>query len=261
MRDVLLITGPMNATQLGVPDDADYDVVQVHPPGSDLRSSMYHQAMLIWLQGLPLRTRLEKKLGGPVGKIGVAWFSAGHGAVKALLKGETVATDVSAWLCLDGLYGSNAFAVTICEWAIENQTSILATASTSTPGQYDHSLDRWRDAVAKAKVPAISVDAAARWDLPQPDELWGAGSCMVAGYEHLGHHEQVPAVREAMLKWWNVARATEPSPGGEVDPKPPVSDQEEDEGTSPWLIVGIAVLGGLLGWGFDRIVNPKGHKK
>lgn len=241
MTDVLLVTGPMNATQLGVPSDADYAVVQVHPSGSDIGSTAYHQTMASWLKGLPLRTRLEQEV-GEVGRVGVAWFSAGHGAVKAILAGDTTPEDAVAWLCLDGLYGANDFAVRLARASLDSRTSLLATASTSTPGHYDHSLDRWRDAVEKALVPEISPKAATRWGLPPPEDCWGAGSCLVAGYENLGHHQQVPAVRSAMLRWWDAARNYDPAKSQTTD----VGDSSED--SFPWgfAVVVAMAAGGIL---------------
>jgi hypothetical protein len=38
-------------------------------------------------------------------------------------------------------------------------------------------------------------------------------------------------------------------------------EQQKDANPSGWWVVGAIVGGGLLGWGFDRLVNPKGHRK
>jgi len=254
MTDVLLITGPMNASQLGVPADATYKVVQVHPSGSDIGSNAYYKTMAAWLGGMSLRERLQAAVNGSVDKVGVAWFSAGHGAIKAILAGSTAPSDVEAWLCLDGFYGSNKWAIAVTEAAMRNDSSIMASASTSTPGQYEHSLDRWRSVVEANSIPAVSPDAATQWGLPAPDYCWGSGSCLIAGYENLGHHKQVPAVREAMLRWWDAARAYDPT---KPDPGKPDSPKDEDTGLSPWGIMAAAAVGALLGWGFDRLVNPR----
>lgn len=253
MTDVLLITGPMNRSQLGVPASPPYEVVQVHPTGPDIGSTAYHQAMRSWLHGKTLRQRLDR---GPADRVGVAWFSAGHGAIKAILSGDTQPSDAQAWLCLDGLYGSNDFAVRLAHAAAVNHTSLMATASTSTPGHYDHSLDRWRDAVAKASIPSEPASAATQWGLPEPDELWGVNGCLVAGYETLGHHQQVPAVRAAMLRWWNAARAHEPTPPSPPPPTPIVPKAEKPE-LSPWMILGLTGVGATLGWMLQRLVNTK----
>lgn len=250
MPDVLIVTGPMNASQLGVPKDADYEVIHVHPAGKDIGSTAMYKTMQAWLGGQSLRERADRHVGAPVGKIGVAWFSAGHGSIKAILAGPTTPSDVTAWLCLDGLYGSNKWAIDVTRAAMANKTSIMASASTSTPGQYDHSLDRWRTVVEANSIPAVPVNTATQWGLPKPDQCWGSGSCLIAGYEDLGHHKQVPAVRSAMIKWWNVARS-------QKEPKPPEAKQKKDARTSPIWILGIVGVGASLGWMFNRLVNPK----
>lgn len=207
MRDVLIITGPMDRMQLGVPAKPDYAVITIHPSGDDIGSNAMHSAMASWLGGASLRSRVEAKLGEKVGKIGVAWFSAGHGSVRAILDGQTTPDDVCAWMCCDGLYGSADWAIRVARAAVDERTSLLATASTSTPGQYDHSLDRWRFVMQSVDVPPAAPDVATRWGLPSPQYAWSQGSCLVAGYDDLDHFHQVPAVRGAMLRWWDAARA------------------------------------------------------
>lgn len=238
--DLLLITGPMNAAQLGVPADANYHVVQVHPSGPDIGSTAYRNAMRDWLGGRTLRDRL-RMIVPDLGHVGVAWFSAGHGAVKAILSGASHPSSAVAWLCLDGLYGSNEFAVHLAQASMVNETSLMATASTSTPGHYDHSLDRWRDVVAKAQVPPAPLAAATQWGLPEPDEIWGYGGCLVAGYEHLGHHQQVPAVRSAMLRWWDSARSYEEPPS----PLPKTPTRSDESSGAVW--VGTAAVAFVAG--------------
>ena len=204
--DALVVTGPMNSYQLGVPKDPGYAVVTVHPKGDDIGSDAMHQAMTSWLAGESLRARIQRELDEPLGCLGVAWFSAGHGAVRAVLEGSTSPSDVQAWLCLDGLYGQNWWAVDLAKDAARDRTALMATASTSTPGDYSHSLDRWRDAVAKAGLPQADPSVAEAWGLPKPDQTWAQGAAIVAGYESLGHHQQVPAVRAGMLRYWEAVR-------------------------------------------------------
>lgn len=257
MTDVLLITGPMNASQLGVPADADYKVVQVHPSGSDIGSTAYYNAMKSWIRqtgyDMSLRMRLLDEVPSP-GKIGVAWFSAGHGAIKALLDEDlTQPSDVAAWMCLDGLYGSNQFAIDISRDAMTGATSLMATASTSTPGSYDHSLDRWRDVVDKALIPAADPSVATQWGLPAPDYCWGENACLVAGYEHLDHHHQVPAVREAMLRWWQAARWE--SPGKDDPTRLPSTVSGKTVGIG--VAVASAALVGLAGWSVWQVAKGR----
>jgi hypothetical protein len=235
--DTLIVTGPMNAQQLGVPKNAPYEVIHVHPSGKDIGSNAMHAAMEAWLEGLPIRRRLPH-----AGKIGVAWFSAGHGAVRALLKTSTPG-DVDAWLCIDGLYGSNKWAVDVVEACRRKETTLLATASTSTPGQYDHSLDRWRDVVAKTSLPSVPPRVALAALLPLPNYAWGLEGCLVAGYEDLSHAKQVPAVREAMLARWNTVRTTIPS----MPPGPgPIEDS--GDGTAVAVLLALLTIGGGIWW-------------
>jgi len=256
MTDVLIVTGPMNASQLGVPKDADYEVIHVHPTGKDIGSTAMYKAMHAWLGGQTLFDRVRQHLGGEapvVGKIGVAWFSAGHGAVKAILAGLTDPEDVAAWLCLDGLYGSNKWAIEVTKAAMQDKTSIMATASTSTPGHYDHSLDRWRTVVEANDIPQVPAHDATQWGLPAPDYAWGSGSCLIAGYDDLGHHKQVPAVRSAMLRWWDAVRKSDvPDVPGPKPPDPTVDDDGSYAGG--WALAGAAVIySGLFLWALKEI--------
>lgn len=243
MPGTLIVTGPMNASQLGVPKDADYRVIHIHPKGSDIGSNAMQAAASAWLGGKSLRDRV-----GGTEPIGVAWFSAGHGAVRAILSTSSP-SDAAAWLCIDGLYGGNDFATRLASAASSSETSLLATASTSTPGQYDHSLDRWRDAVAKAEIPEANPESATKWGLPPPDQCWGKAQCLIAGYLDLGHHYQVPATRAAMLQWWDAARAPAPKPPIEPE-KPPV--QPVQPGIEPidiaLPIIGTAAIAGLVAY-------------
>jgi len=224
----------MNASQLGVPKDADYRVIHIHPKGSDIGSNAMQAAASAWLGGKSLRDRV-----GGTEPIGVAWFSAGHGAVRAILSTSNP-SDAVAWLCIDGLYGSNAFVDRLVTSARAKETSLIATASTSTPGQYDHSLDRWREAMGRLDSPRVGPSAATEWGLPQPDECWGETGYLVAGYLDLGHHEQVPATRAAMLQWWDAARAPASKPPTIPPPAP------YDPVDAPlWPILGIGAMTAL----------------
>lgn len=236
--DVLIVTGPVNRYQLDVPDDAGYRVITVHPTGEDIGSNAMHAAMKAWLDGRDLRSAVEARVGEPVGKIGVVWFSAGHGSVRAILEGDTKASDVCAWICIDGLYGSAAWAIEVASSAMRWETTLLATASTSTPGTYDHSLDRWRFVVERCELPAASPEAATRWGLPTPDEVWASGAALVAGYDHIGHADQVPTMRDGAMRWWNAARA------GAIR-RPWFSSPSVVGGA---IVAGVAAVVGLAAW-------------
>jgi len=243
MPGTLIVTGPMNAYQLGVPKDADYDVIHIHPKGSDIGSDAMQAAASAWLGGKSLRDRV-----GGTEPIGVAWFSAGHGAVRAILSTSSP-SDAAAWMCIDGLYGSNTFADRLVTASRLGETSLIATASTSTPGQYDHSLDRWREAMGRLGSPQVDPSSATEWGLPEPDECWGEPGYLISGYLDLGHHEQVPATRAAMLRWWDAARAPAPKPPIEPE-KPPV--QPVQPGIEPvniaLPIIGTAAIAGLIAY-------------
>lgn len=253
MPDVLVVTGPMNSTQLGVPKDAEYRVIHVHPTGSDIGSNAHYAATQAWLGGRSIRERVALEV-GDLGLVGVAWFSAGHGSVRAILE-TSVPQDVAAWLCIDGLYGSNKWAIDVAAAAMRNETSIMATASTSTPGPYDHSLGRWRATAAEVGLPEVVPDAATQWGLPAPQQCWGEGSCLVAGYNDLDHFHQVPATREAMLRWWQIARTYhEPL---EPDTLPPLPERGPSGG---WILAAaIGLFVGFAGYSLYSIVKePKG---
>jgi hypothetical protein len=231
--DYLVITGPVNAAQLHVPRDVSYKLVQVHPKGKDIGSNAMQAAMADWLGGKSIRDRLPD-----AGKIGVIWFSAGHGSVRSILK-TSKPEDVNSWLCIDGLYGDNKLAVDIIEACRRGETTLMATASTSTPGQYAHSLDRWRDAIQKTGLPELPPDVAAAALLPRPDFAWGSEGCLVAGYNKLGHHDQVPATRKAFMSMWDSIR-TRSSSSGTV-PIPTDSSSTSSTGTIT-IVAAIALV-------------------
>jgi len=245
MTDALIVTGPVNATQLGVPKDAEYHVLHIHPKGSDIGSTAMGIAAATWLGGLSIRDRVEKMV-GPVDRIGVAWFSAGHGSVRSILK-TSKPESVAAWICIDGLYGSNEFAVELAESAMRGDTSLLATASVSTPGQYDHSLDRWRDVAARVEAPLADGSVATGLGLPPPAECWSEGRCLIAGYPDIGHGAQVPAMRDAALRWWDSPPALPPGLNPATPPVTPFPvPVSQSPGIDGWLwFGGIAVAAGL----------------
>ena len=94
--------------------------------------------------------------------------------------------------------------------------------------------------------PRVGPSAATEWGLPQPDECWGETGYLVAGYLDLGHHEQVPATRAAMLQWWDAARSHAPKP---PEPeKPPVQPVQPsiDPIDIALPIIGTAAIAGLI---------------
>lgn len=235
-QDTLLVTGPLNSSQLGVPKDAPFSVVHVHTGQSDKGSNAFTAAMRSWLGGKNLRERLGAQ---GRGKLGVVWYSAGHGAVRSILQ-TTDASDVDAWLSIDGLYGGNEFAQVLAARAMVGETTLLATSSPSTPGTYADCLSRWKDTVAEAGMPACgSTEVATELGLPKPDFCWHRDRALVVGYTKIMHGQQVPECRKgAMLVWDRVRRGVDPYGSLPIDPPPgPGDDPVGPVGPPPGQVI------------------------
>lgn len=238
--DVLIITGPVNQQQLRQPELSPGTRCIYVGSGGGTGSNDMHAAVAAWIGSKPLRSRVLE-LEPELERLGVIWFSAGHGGVRAMLDAGTEPGDVDAWLCLDGLYTAwqhqAQWATRLAEAAIEASTTLLATASTSTPGQYADSLSAWK--VVMGGVGVSSSDAAKQTavslDLPPPDVAWQRGAMLVCGYEDIDHAHQTPAMRVGMAEWWNRVRTIEPPPPG---PGP------GDASSTPF-IVGGAIAGAI----------------
>lgn len=251
MTDVLVITGPVNSMQLRQPDLSPGTRTIYVGSGGGTGSNDMFSATSEWLGGRDLRSRVEKEV-PDLNRLGVIWFSAGHGSVQAMLRRGTDPADVQAWLCLDGLYTSwnhvAPWAEKLATAAMGAHTTLLASASTSTPGQYADSRSAWQQVMGAVGVP--DTEAARRMavdlELPPPDDAYQHGAMLVCGYEGIDHHHQVPSMREGFANWWNRVREAE------WQPEPVVDDPRDGDGGG-WLLPAAAL--GLLGFGVGTIIG------
>lgn len=241
MSDILVITGPVNQAQLKQPElSPGTETIYVGSGGGTGSNDMF-AAVSTWLGGMHLRDRLEMEFDS-VDRIGVIWFSAGHGGVRAILE-TTQPEDVVAWLCLDGLYAGWNYranwATKLAEAAMGARTTLLATASTSTPGQYADSKSAWKvvmdyfqlESTSQAKQTAVELG------LPQPDDAYQDGAMLVCGYNEINHFQQVPAMRDGMANWWNLVRKAQP-----VEPTTPAEEPVSSSSSKVAIVVvGIVV--------------------
>lgn len=256
--DVIVITGPINRAQAGVP--ADVKVIDVQLGSGQVRSFHYDEAMQNFLAGRSLRKAVEAKVGSAVTKLGVLWFSAGHGAInRALMTSEP--SDADVWLCYDGLYAGwkhqTQWATRLASAAAAGQTVCVATASTTTPGQYADGLTSWRNVMVPLGLPKVEPPVALE-GFPPPAEMWAQGQFALMGYPDIPHWKQTPAVRDGMMNVWSQGALgappvpRPPDPPGEDRP-PPLIPGDIDESTPappsilPW-VGGIALVAGLAAW-------------
>lgn len=200
--NVLIVTGPMSPAQLGAADRQWSDPTHVVPlQGAGIRSSQYYQAMRAYAAN-GLRARLKRDLGEErtLGRVAMCWFSAGHGAARALTEMEGPEV-LDQWLALDGLYGPwqtpVPWAVEVARAASRRRTALIATASTSTPGQYGDALTCWKNVAKKIGVPK---GGAALAEFPPAEQVYRKGAFVVMGYPEIGHHQQVPTMGAGMLR-------------------------------------------------------------
>lgn len=201
--NVLIVTGPVNSSQLGIPDFPFSEPTRAyHLPSPGIRSYQYHAAMTSWLGGVALRERVKSKVLAPgevLGRVGLIWFSAGHGAARALHDAQGPEA-VDQWLALDGLYGPWTqpvpWALAVAKAAARRRTSLVATASTTTPGSYGDCLTCWKNVAASL---GVKPGGSALPAFPDPAVVYRYGACCVMGYPDVGHHAQVPAMRAGML--------------------------------------------------------------
>lgn len=237
MTDLLIITGPVNASQLRV-DELSPGTRHVYVgSGGGTGSSDMYAAVQAWLGGKSLRERaLEHEPN--LRRLGVVWFSAGHGGVQAMLK-TSEPDEAQAWLCIDGLYTAwkhrAGWATELAQAAADARTTMLASASPSTPGQYADSRSAWLEVMAHMGLQP-SPDAsqtAVSMGIPEPTSAYQRGAFLLATYEDIGHAQQVPSLRNGFMSWWNAVR--------EAKPHLPVVAQPEDGGLHPgWLVLGAA---------------------
>lgn len=200
----LLITGPVNGSQLGLSEYPwTHETRWYSIPSNGIHSYDYQSAMHAFASGKSIRARAEAKLckpGEKLGKLGLIWFSAGHGgaSVAAGLEG---AGAFDYWLALDGLYAGwktpAAWAVKVAQGAIAKKTVLVATASNTGPGTYADCLASWRLVMKECGVAAGGSELAG---FPRASEVYRKGAAIVMGYPDIGHHGQVPAMREGMIK-------------------------------------------------------------
>jgi len=248
MTDVLVITGPVNAAQLHQPELSPGTKTIYVGSGGGTGSNDMMAAMDTWLAGKDLRTRVLEEV-PDLNRLGVIWFSAGHGSIQAILKRGTNPKDVQAWLCLDGLYAAwkyrAAWATTLAQAAMASTTTLLVSASTSTPGQYADSKSAWLEVMKYVDVPSTdeAKKTATSIGLPDPDEAFQHGAMLVCAYDSIDHHHQVPAMREGFATWWNNVRDATP-----YEPPSPTPDGREDKSLWPAAIAAAAGAVYLAFW-------------
>lgn len=253
MSNVLVITGPINAQQAGVDRFAPGTKVINVQPSTGIGSTEYAGAMQSFLGGRTLRKAVESRMKGePIEKLGVLWFSAGHGGVNWALT-KSPATDADIWLCLDGLYASwkyrQVWATKLASAAISGETKCVAVASTTTPGQYADGLSSWTYVLDYLKLKPVPYVAGVPPLFPEPGEgkFWSKGKFTLLGYPKIGHLNITPAVREGMMRAWVEswkATGTEPTP---EPPGPPPGPPQEPP-VDPKAPVALG-LGASLAWG------------
>jgi hypothetical protein len=249
MTDVLVITGPVNAAQLRQPELSPGTRTIYVGSGGGTGSSDMFAATDAWLGGTNLRARVEQEV-PDLHRLGVIWFSAGHGSVQALLRRGTDPSDVQAWLCLDGLYTAwnhvAPWAEELGRAAMNASTTLLASASTSTPGQYADSRSAWQQVVKALGVPDTpgARATAEQLGLPAPNDAYQHGAMLVCGYKDIDHHHQVPAMREGFANWWNRVREAEWTPP---------ADTLDVGGSDGWILPTVAL--GLLGFGVGSVIG------
>lgn len=254
--NVLVITGPINSQQAGVQDFAPATkVIDVQLGDGRVRSFHYAEAMQAFLAGRSLRKAVEARV-GLVDRLGVLWFSAGHGAINEVLR-VTDPAEVDVWLCLDGLYAGwkhqTQWATKLAKAAVARETVCVATASTTTPGQYADGLTSWKNVVVPLAVPRVQPPVP--FDLfPQPAEMWAAGGFVLMGYPNISHGKQTPAMREGMMRVWSTGTTGIDTVDDRQPPGPgPDEPGSEPDGSSGWLIAGVvAVAAGLAAWAIGR---------
>jgi hypothetical protein len=236
--DVLVITGPVSQQQLDQPALSPGTECIYTGSGAGTGSTAMGEAVAAWLGGRTLREKVLE-IQPDLRRLGVIWFSAGHGGVQAMLKAGTEPEDAQAWLCLDGLYTAwhyqAQWATKLALAASESTTTMLATASVSTPGQYADSLSAWSEVMSGIGVTTSdeAVKTALGLDLPEPKAAWQKGALLVCGYPNIDHAHQTPAMRQGMANWWNAVRAAEPGSG--------FTQVDEGEGEDGSSLAGIAV--------------------
>lgn len=259
MSDVLVITGPVNAQQLDIDGLAPGTVV-VYPyvEGTEIGSSAFMERTLSWLSGKNLRSALVSR-GIEIDHLAVIWFSAGHGSIQSLLSEGTRPSDVDAWICIDGLYASWGYAAkwasSIAKSSMAGETTLLVTASKSTPGQYADGISAWKEVINAVEMPSLDLDGGAiDLGLPSPAEVWGTDRSRVFAFPDVDHAHQVPECRAGAMRLWQDVRGVErpttvkPSPPRPSNPIPTVRDvgqQERDAGWSTAAKVGAASVGAL----------------
>lgn len=242
MTDLLIITGPVNAQQLRIEELSPGTRHLYVGSGGGTGSSDMYGSVKTWLQGRSVRER-ALEVEPNLRRLGVIWFSAGHGGVQAMLQASTP-DEVQAWLCVDGLYTAwdhrAPWATELAEAAAHARTTMLATASTSTPGQFADSRSAWLEVMAHMGLEPsdVAMGTAAKMQLPEPDEAFQRGAFLLATYENLGHGQQVPQCRQGFMNWWNAVREAEPPPV----PLPQVRD--DSGGISP-LVLALGAVGGV----------------
>lgn len=250
MTDVLVITGPVNASQLRI-DDLSPGTRHIYVgSGGGTGSSDMYASVQGWLGGMSLRQRVTQ-VEPSLRRLGVVWFSAGHGGVQAMLRTSTP-QDAEAWLCLDGLYtawGHRAgWATELVQASIDATTTMIASASTSTPGQYADSRTAFQKIMKYLEISPSehASDIAESLNLPKPDEAFQRGAFLLSTYADIGHAQQVPSCRKGFMTFWNAVRNAEAPP--EPETSTPGQGAEDSGRVSPlWLAAGAAGgIGALL---------------
>ncbi len=216
MRDVLIVTGPVNASQLGA-DAIDWarETTIVHVGGAGIRSTDYARAAKeFWPGGDSenFRARVARRVGFEPHRIGVIWFSAGHGAVSQWLHAGAEA-EVDLWMCLDGLYagGVAKWAKKLVSAATRGKTGLLATASDSAPpgAPYRSGMGSWQQVLDES--PQMVEASTAPTGFGDPQRVFRSRGAAVMFFPDVDHHHQVAEFGVPMLdafaagypRWWS----------------------------------------------------------
>jgi hypothetical protein len=261
MTDVLVITGPVNAAQLRQPELSPGTKTIYVGSGGGTGSNDMMASTDAWLGGRDLRSRVELEV-PDVTRLGVVWFSAGHGSIQAMLRSGTKPEHVQAWLCLDGLYTAwnyrAQWATQLAEAAMASTTTLLVSASTSTPGQYADSKSAWLEVMKFLELE--QTDEAQRTaeslGLPTPDEAFQHGAMLVCAYDDIDHHHQVPAMRDGFATWWNNVRSAQPHDPG-VEPPGSAPGDPGTSGTSGLTVLLLALAGAGSIYAASKLLRSK----
>jgi hypothetical protein len=214
MADVLIVTGPMNSSQLGAKGypwkRGRVIVLDVQAVGFDPAKGAnqfhYAQALERFLGGESLRTAAARAAKEPVDHLALAWFSAGHGFASGVFK-RGMAAQVDTFLCVDGCYtafnSTPAWARAMAEGAASGQWDALVTASNTTPGGFPDAMAGWHYVFKDLGWAPKDGGAVAGFDTPAPSEVIRKGHFAWHGYPTVPHIKQVSTFGKAFVRAWD----------------------------------------------------------